>query len=57
MDNKLRSVTIRVEPEVWARVEALAREDRRAPGQLVRLMIEDAVEASRRTDAGVAHAA
>ena len=50
MDNKLRSITLRVEPEVWDRVVRLAREARRPPAQLARLMLEDAVAQSRPID-------
>ena len=57
MDNKLRSVTIRVEPELWARVELLARDQRRRPAELARLLLSDAIAESRRTDVGDAHAA
>jgi predicted DNA-binding ribbon-helix-helix protein len=52
-NNKLRSVTIRVEPELWDRVERLAREDRRPVAQLLRNIIDDAV-AAQRVDAGSA---
>jgi len=57
MSEKLRSVTVRVPPELLHDVERLAAADRRPVAQKLRLMIADAVEASRRADAGVAHAA
>jgi hypothetical protein len=57
MDNKLRSITLRVEPEVWDRVVRLAREARRPPAQLARLMLEDAVAARPADAVGAAHAA
>jgi len=57
MDNKLRSVTIRVEPELWARVELLARDQRRRPAELARLLLSDAITESKSADVGVSHAA
>jgi hypothetical protein len=57
VSTKLRSITIRVPPELLHDVECLAAADRRPVAQKLRLMIQDAVEASRCTDAGVAHAA
>jgi hypothetical protein len=57
VSTKLRSVTIRVPDEQWKDVVELARDRRRRPSELVRLLLEDAVEASRRTDAGAAHVA
>jgi predicted transcriptional regulator len=55
MSNRLKAVTIRVEPEMWGRVERLAHEARRAPAELARLMLEDAI-AARRADVGEIHA-
>ena len=43
VSTKLRSVTIRVEPELWDRLERLAREDRRPVAQLLRILVADAV--------------
>jgi predicted transcriptional regulator len=58
MDNKLRSVTIRVPPALWDRVERLAAADRRPASQLIRNLIEDAVAECRSADVtGAAHAA
>jgi hypothetical protein len=57
MAEKLRPVTVWLQPELLDRVERLAAADRRPVAQKLRLMIADAVEASRRTDAGVAHVA
>jgi hypothetical protein len=57
VSTKLRSVTIRVPDEQWRDVVELARDRRRRPSELVRLLLEDAVEASRRADVGVSHAA
>jgi hypothetical protein len=51
MSTRLRAVTIRIEDEQWSRVVALAREARRAPAELARLMLEDAI-AARRADVG-----
>ena len=44
MGTKLRSVTIRVEHELWDRVVARAREERRPTAQLLRILVADAVE-------------
>jgi predicted transcriptional regulator len=49
--NRLKAVTIRIPDEEWARVVQLAREARRAPAELARLMLEDAI-AARRADVG-----
>jgi hypothetical protein len=51
MSNRLKAVTIRIEDEQWSRVVQLAREARRAPAELARLMLEDAI-AARRADVG-----
>lgn len=56
MAHRLRSVTVRVEDELWDRVERLARADRRPVAQLLRLMIEDAVAKARPADVGAIHA-
>jgi predicted transcriptional regulator len=37
-------VTVRLKPDLWHRVEELAKADRRPPSQLLQLMILDAVE-------------
>jgi predicted transcriptional regulator len=52
MSNRLRAVTIRVEDELWDRVELLARDRRRRPAELVRMLLQDAIEASRYADVG-----
>ena len=52
MSNRLRAVTIRIEDELWDRVELLARDRRRRPAELARLLLQDAIEASRRADVG-----
>ena len=46
MGTKLRSVTIRVEHELWDRVVARAREERRPTAQLLRILVADAVAES-----------
>jgi hypothetical protein len=56
MRNKLRSVTIRVEPELWDRVVARAREDRRPVAQLLRILVADAIAEFRPADVGAIHA-
>ena len=57
MSTKLRSVTIRVEPELWDRVEQLAREDRRPVAQLLRILVADAITEFRHAEvAGASHA-
>jgi len=57
MGTKLRSVTIRVEHELWDRVVARAREERRPTAQLLRILVADAVAESRHVDvAGASHA-
>jgi hypothetical protein len=57
MGTKLRSVTIRVEHELWDRVVARAREERRPTAQLLRILVADAVTESRHADlAGASHA-
>ena len=56
MTTKLRSVTIRVEPELWDRLERLAREDRRPIGQLLRILVADAVAEFRQDVVGGLHA-
>jgi hypothetical protein len=48
MSNRLKAVTIRIEDEQWRRVVALAREARRAPAELARLMLGDAIAAPHR---------
>jgi predicted transcriptional regulator len=45
MSERLRSITIRVPPALWDRVERLAAADRRPASQLIRNLIEDAVAA------------
>jgi len=52
MGTKLRSVTIRVEHELWDRVVARAREERRPTAQLLRILVADAVAESRHADVG-----
>jgi hypothetical protein len=42
---KLRAATIRVEPELWERIERLAQADRRPVASYLKLMIADAVAA------------
>jgi predicted transcriptional regulator len=37
-------VTVRLKPDLWHRVEELAKADRRPPSQLLRNIISDAVE-------------
>ena len=56
MGTKLRSVTIRVEPELWDRLERLAREDRRPVAQLLRILVADAVAEFRQDVVGGLHA-
>jgi predicted transcriptional regulator len=52
VSNRLKAVTIRIEDELWDRVELLARDRRRRPAELVRLLLQDAIEASRHADVG-----
>jgi hypothetical protein len=56
MSNRLKAVTIRIEDEQWLRVVQLAREARRAPAELARLMLEDAIAARRADVVGEIHA-
>jgi hypothetical protein len=57
MGTKLRSITIRVEHELWDRVVARAREERRPTAQLLRILVADAVAEFRHADvAGASHA-
>ena len=52
MGTKFRSVTIRVEHELWDRVVARAREERRPTAQLLRILVADAVAESQHADVG-----
>ena len=56
VSTKLRSVTIRVEPELWDRLERLAREDRRPVAKLLRILVADAVAEFRQDVVGGLHA-
>jgi hypothetical protein len=47
MSNRLRAVTIRIADEQWDDVVRLARDRRRRPAELARLLLQDAIEASR----------
>jgi hypothetical protein len=38
-----RSVTVRFDEALWARIEALARADRRSVGSWLRLLVADAI--------------
>jgi predicted transcriptional regulator len=42
---KLRAATIRVEPELWERIERLAQADRRPVANYLALVIADAIAA------------
>ena len=42
---KLRAATIRVEPELWERIEQLARADRRPVASYLKIVIADAISA------------
>jgi predicted transcriptional regulator len=53
--SRLRAPTIRVEPELWERIERLAQADRRPVANYLALVITDAIAAqSAGTDARVA---
>jgi predicted DNA-binding protein len=43
---KLRAATIRVEPELWERIERLAQADRRPVASYLKLVIADAIAAN-----------
>jgi predicted transcriptional regulator len=45
MGKKLRAATIRVEPELWERIERLAQADRRPVANYLALVIADAIAA------------
>jgi hypothetical protein len=52
---KLHPATIRFEPELWARIERLAQQDRRPVASYLALVIPDAIAAqSAGTDTRVA---
>jgi hypothetical protein len=42
---KLRAATIRVEPELWERIERQAQADRRPVASYLALLIQDAIAA------------
>jgi predicted transcriptional regulator len=50
----LHATTVRLEPEIWQRVELLARADRRRPAEFLKLVIADAIadQSGRNTSAG-----
>jgi predicted transcriptional regulator len=52
----LHATTVRLEPEVWQRVELLAPADRRRPAEFLKLVISDAIadQSSRGAAAGSA---
>jgi predicted transcriptional regulator len=43
MKKQLHATTVRLEDEVWQRVEQLARADRRRPAEFLKLVIADAL--------------
>ena len=43
--SRLRATTIRVEPELWERIERLAQADRRPVANYLALVIADAIAA------------
>jgi predicted transcriptional regulator len=52
--SRLRAATIRVEPELWERIERLAQADRRPVANYLALVIADAIAAQSAGDTRVA---
>jgi hypothetical protein len=54
---RLKAVTIRIPDEEWDDVVALARDQRRRPAELARLLLSDKIAESKSADVGVSHVA